>query len=357
MIRTRYLLLFLFTITFLIACQPKAADLEGLSPVENEPSTKDTDQSIKELDTNADFGSSQHPDYSSFTILDTVEYDIQQRLKLVNHGPGSPSKQNLWVALISDDFPYQEVIEREISPDDYQIITDEYGNQIAEFDFSNMPPDSEILVKIDYRITVNQLQFELFSCEGELPNFYTEAELHIESQNPQIISLSEQLVQGHQTACEKVRAFYDYVGNELVYSYNGGNWGAQAALGEMGADCTEFASLMIALSRAAGIPARYIVGLYFTPKGEENLARLEHAWLEVYLPDIGWTPMDPTLGRSSIARETYFAKLPANHVIVTRGRNLSALRGGSYWTYLYWPGNSTEIKIEDGEWVITPLSE
>jgi transglutaminase-like putative cysteine protease len=341
----------------MIACQPRVTDLEGTKPAKTEPFSQITPRPSEELNSIAALDSSQQPQNPYFTIPDTVEYDVQQRLKLVNHGPGSPSKQNLWVALISDDFPYQEVLEAEIRPDNYQIISDEYGNQIVEFDFSNMPADSEILVQIDYRIRINQLQFDISLCEGELPDFYTEAELHIESQNPQIISLSEELVQGHQTICEKVRAFYDFVGNELVYSYNGGNWGAQAALGEMGADCTEFASLMIALNRAAGIPARYIVGLYFTPDGDENLARQEHAWLEVYLPGIGWAPMDPTLGRSSITREGYFAKLPANHIIVNRGRNPSALRGGSYWTYLYWPGNSTEISIEEGEWTITPLGE
>jgi transglutaminase-like putative cysteine protease len=79
--------------------------------------------------------------------------------------------------------------------------------------------------------------------------------------------------------------------------------------------------------------------------------------LEVFLPSIGWTPIDPTLGRSSIKREEYFAKLPPNHIIVTRGRNSSTLRGASYWTYLYWPGNITKINIEEGDWEITPLRE
>jgi transglutaminase-like putative cysteine protease len=350
--RTRNLIIISIVITALSACQ---LDVAGIGEIE--ASALDTGHSPVEEDSGSDLRDSEHLINPSITILESVEYDIQQRLKLVNSGPGSPSKQNLWVALISDDYPYQEVMEREISPGDYQIITDEQGNQIAEFDFSDMSPESEIQVRIDYRVKVNQLQYDLSFCEGELPDFYTEAELHVESQNPQISSLSEELAQDQQTACEQVRAFYDFVGNELVYSYNGGNWGAQAALGKMGADCTEYTSLMMALSRAAGIPARYVEGLHFTPQGEEVLARQEHAWLEVFLPSIGWTPIDPTLGRSSIKREEYFVKLPPNHIIVTRGRNSSTLRGASYWTYLYWPGNSTEINIEQGEWTITPKSE
>jgi transglutaminase-like putative cysteine protease len=344
-------------IAALSACQLEVGELDRAGIGEIEASKLDTGHSPAEVDSGSDPRDSDPPINPSIKILETVEYDIQERLKLVNSGPDSPSKQNLWVALISDDHPYQEVIEREISPGEYQIITDEYGNQIAEFDFSDMPPGSEIEVKIDYRVKVNQLQFDLSFCEGELPDFYTEAELHVESQNPQIISLSEELAQDQVTACERVRAFYDFIGNELVYSYNGGNWGAQAALGKMGADCTEYTSLMMALSRAAGIPARYIEGLNFTPEGEEKLARQEHAWLEVFLPSIGWTPMDPTLGRSSIKREVYFAKLPPDHIIVTRGRNSSTMRGASYWTYLYWPGNITKINIEEGDWVITPLGE
>jgi transglutaminase-like putative cysteine protease len=337
-LRAKYFFLLIVIITILIACQPGLDDSDQIE-------IKATFQESEEIN-NADIlNTSPQRKNRSLVILDSVEYDIQQRLKLVNNGPGNPSKQNLWVALLQDVDPYQEVIEREINPENYQLITDEYGNLIAEFDFSVMPPESEIQVKIDYRVKVNQVEYDLSTCIGELPNFYTDSDLHVESENPQIISLSEDLVSAQETVCKQVRAIYDYVGNELVYSYNGGNWGAQAALGKMGADCTEYASLMIALSRAAGIPARYVEGLSFTPEGKESLARQEHAWLEVYLPGSGWTPMDPTLGRSSITREQYFAKLPADHIIVTRGRNPSVLRGGSYWTYLYWHGNSTEIKI------------
>ena len=356
MIRT-FVILLLSVAVIVSACQAGNEGRDHRTPAEyatsavQEPGIQT--QSIPGIGS----ATAERSQYKSFSTRESVEFDIALQLTLVNDGPGSPSKQNLWVALISDVYPYQEVLERDVSPGDYHLFTDEYGNQIAEFDFSDMQPGSEVEVQINYRVRVNQLENDLSNCYGEMPGFYTEPDLHIESQNPQIQQLSTQLSEGKRNACQQVRAFYDYIGNELVYSYNGGNWGAQGALGQMGADCTEYASLMVALSRAAGIPARYVEGLSYTPEGEEALARLEHAWLEVYLPGTGWTPMDPTLGRSSITREQYFAKLPADHIIVTRGRNPSALRGGSYWTYLYWPGDSTTIKIEQGEWSITLRGE
>jgi transglutaminase-like putative cysteine protease len=296
-------------------------------------------------------------DHPAPVILQSSEYEVAETLTLVNEGTGQPSKQNVWMALIRDLPPYQTVRSMEIIPHDYELTTDEYGNRYAEFDLSKMPPGAVVRIRLEYRITVYELVYDLAGCMGDMPDEFTQAELHVESNNRQIIELSQELSEGRNTVCEQVRAFYDYVGNHLVYSYNGADWGAQASLGEMGADCTEYASLMMALSRAAGIPARYLEGLWVHGETTQNDARTEHAWLEVYLPGVGWTPMDPTLGRSSISREEYFAHLPPDHIIVTVGRNPSTLRGSSYWTHLYWPGKSTRIRVEGFEWVVNPATE
>ncbi len=291
------------------------------------------------------------------SALESRVYEITEHFLITNQGPGSPSKHNLWVALIQDLPPYQYVLERSVSAQDFRTFEDEYGNLIAEFDLSGLPPGESARVEIHYKVKVNQLKYDLAQCEGNLPSSYTSSELYIESNNPQIRSLAARLAQGKSTPCEQARAFYDYIGDNLVYTYNGRDWGAQAALGEMGADCSEYASLMAALSRAAGIPARYLEGVLFLEPETAALARREHAWLEIYLPNIGWTPIDPTLGRSLGMREKYFAANNLDHIVVTRGRNPSALRGGSYYTHIYWPGPSAVIKIEDFGWNIAPVQE
>jgi transglutaminase-like putative cysteine protease len=286
------------------------------------------------------------------TFLRQREYVVHQQLTLFNEGPGHPEKQNIWVALIRGFSPYQEVRSMEISPEDYELVIDEYGNQYAEFDFSSHPAGTIKTVKIDYRVVVNELAYDLSVCEGELLDDFIQPELHIESANPQIVALASELSRGKSTVCQQVRAFYDYIGNELVYSYNGNNWGAQAALGRMGADCTEYTSLLVALSRAQGIPARYFEGLLFLDTETESIARVEHAWPDVYMPGVGWVSLDPTLGRSLFSRDVYFAHYTPEHIIITMGSNPSTLRGSNYWTHLYWPGNSTKILVEAKEWEI-----
>ena len=291
----------------------------------------------------------------SAKVIDTERYRIQQRLTLYNEGDKPPEKQNLWVALIRDVPPYQQVLSKNITPKTYTQLTDENGNQYAEFDFSDHPPNTNVIVEITYDVAINEIIYDLGNCQGEQPDEFTQAELHIESGNPQIRALASNLSRGNRTVCQKVRAFYDYAGDELTYTFNRRAWGAQATFGLMGADCTEFADLVIALSRAEGIPARYYEGLLYLGDKDERIAQTEHAWLDAYFPGVGWVGMDPTLGRRPAIRDQYFAHYTADHIIVTTGRNPSTLRGASYWSHLYWPGDATTIRIIESEWTITPI--
>lgn len=60
--------------------------------------------------------------------------------------------------------------------------------------------------------------------------------------------------------------------------------------------CQDFAHIMIAGARSAGLPARYVSGhLYRTDRpGPE---RATHAWAEVHVPKYGWIGFDPANDR------------------------------------------------------------
>jgi transglutaminase-like putative cysteine protease len=60
--------------------------------------------------------------------------------------------------------------------------------------------------------------------------------------------------------------------------------------------CQDFAHIMIAVARKWGIPARYVSGyLYHWPRGKERHgADATHAWVEAFLPSLGWIGFDPT---------------------------------------------------------------
>jgi transglutaminase-like putative cysteine protease/predicted glutamine amidotransferase len=66
--------------------------------------------------------------------------------------------------------------------------------------------------------------------------------------------------------------------------------------------CQDFSNLMICLARLMGVPARYVCG-YVVPRPPANApaegptgTQASHAWVQVYLPEVGWRGLDPTNG-------------------------------------------------------------
>ena len=77
--------------------------------------------------------------------------------------------------------------------------------------------------------------------------------------------------------------------------------------------CQDFTNLFITMARLLGVPARYVCGYIHT--GNSGASRTgsdaTHAWIQLYIPNIGWKGFDPTNG-----------VLPrTDHVRVAHGRN------------------------------------
>lgn len=71
--------------------------------------------------------------------------------------------------------------------------------------------------------------------------------------------------------------------------------------------CDYYATSMVVLARAAGLPARLVIG--YTSGGFDELNRRfvvrgvnAHAWAEVYFPGVGWVEFEPTAGQPRLPR-------------------------------------------------------
>lgn len=69
----------------------------------------------------------------------------------------------------------------------------------------------------------------------------------------------------------------------------------EVALEQRRGVCQDFAHIMTAIGRAWRIPCRYVSG-YLHHKGgrDRSAADATHAWVEAYLPSLGWVGFDPT---------------------------------------------------------------
>jgi transglutaminase-like putative cysteine protease len=71
--------------------------------------------------------------------------------------------------------------------------------------------------------------------------------------------------------------------------------------------CDYYATSMAVLARAAGLPARFVIGYAPSPydyKTNQYVVREAeaHSWTQVYFPDYGWIDFEPTAGRAPINR-------------------------------------------------------
>ena len=86
--------------------------------------------------------------------------------------------------------------------------------------------------------------------------------------------------------------------------------------------CQDFAHVVLGLSRALGIPARYVSGYFLNTDRVPGQPEASHAWVEFFLPGFGWKGYDPTHDR--VADERY--------VKLAVGRDYADIRplAGSY---------------------------
>ena len=69
--------------------------------------------------------------------------------------------------------------------------------------------------------------------------------------------------------------------------------------------CQDMAHIMIALVRHAGIPCRYVSGYLYHGREDHDrsTASATHAWVEAFLPTLGWVGFDPT--NALVARDRH----------------------------------------------------
>jgi transglutaminase-like putative cysteine protease len=116
----------------------------------------------------------------------------------------------------------------------------------------------------------------------------------------EIEAMAKKLLPSSASFAESIQGLCSYIYNE--FTYMPGVTEVRTPLAEVlekrQGVCQDFAHLMIALIRSAGLPARYVSGYIETlPAPGATLltgATASHAWVEVYLPSGLWLGIDPT---------------------------------------------------------------
>ncbi|MCP4705500.1 MAG: transglutaminase domain-containing protein [candidate division Zixibacteria bacterium] len=159
----------------------------------------------------------------------------------------------------------------------FQLLTIEKGNQVLQFELSDLPPFATRVINIEANLIYRSLPRKTGPSNIQ---DYLGYEKYIESNHPDIIALAKELKR--DSSFETARAIYDWVSSKIKYAgYIKNNRGALYALKFKKGDCTEFMSLFIALCRANNIAAKGVGG--YTCIGNCVLEpNTYHNWAEFY---------------------------------------------------------------------------
>ena len=125
------------------------------------------------------------------------------------------------------------------------------------------------------------------------------------------------LTSGLTSVKEKALAIFNYVRDQVSYSfYYDTAYGATGTLSRGYGNCVDQAHLVVALARAAGIPARYEHGTCRFTSG----STYGHVWAQILVDNV-WVVADPTSSRnsfgvvnnwytSSYSHHAYYSSLP-----------------------------------------------
>lgn len=153
-------------------------------------------------------------------------------------------------------------------------------------------------------VTVTSLDPEAPACEGAA-GAATDDDRQpsgiIQSDDPRIVEMAREAAGDRSTPGAVAIALEEYVAHKMrdKRSYTIAFASAADVARTLEGDCTEHAVLLVALARAAGIPARVAIGLVYSP-ADRGFAY--HMWTEMLLSGC-WVPLDATLGEGRISAD------------------------------------------------------
>lgn len=197
---------------------------------------------------------------------------------------------------------FQKTYIEKIEPRPENSEVDKSGNTIAFFKVS---PAQTLDVKVSGSIQTNLNNLDKQFLNETQIQTYLEKNKYWDENSPIVKSKLAEILKDKEnlTDLEKAREIDKYVSNFLRFDYSRIEKGDFTRFGSLTslnnpekALSAEFVDLEIAMLRAAGIPARQVIGFSLAqdsrPFSYQNNSL--HTWVEIYNGQLGWITSDPT---------------------------------------------------------------
>jgi len=305
-------------------------------------------------------------DGTPFVRLEEKQQQVEFMLQARNYGPGTVKTLDIYIA-VPHDLNNQELLgAATFDPQPTDILTDKWDQKVAHFRFTDLAPTEFKNVTMNASARLYQNRYFVYpnrvgsleDIPAEIKNTYLVDAAKFSINDPIIQKAVEAAVGDEANPYWIARKIFNYIIDHMEYELAGG-WNIATAVLERGnGSCSEYSFVYISMCRAAGLPARY-AGSIVIRGDDASYDDVFHRWCEVYLPNFGWIPVDPSGGDNEYPADQakYFGFLNNRFLITTMGGGGSEYLEWGYNTNARWTGEGRcKVEIEYfGEW--TPIEE
>lgn len=189
---------------------------------------------------------------------------------------------------------------------DVHLFTDFWGNQTGFFMLNS--PHEELVIDSQLVVFTSKQQFDPFENAAAanwqlIEKAVAENLRFLDFSLPEPMKHRDELngiVADIRKESEAPIHFIQRVSNHIFqeFTYEKGITTIETTLDDIlehrSGVCQDFAHLMLQMLRMHGIPARYVSGYICPNKDGARGAGATHAWVEAWVPNIGWVGVDPT---------------------------------------------------------------
>jgi len=235
--------------------------------------------------------------------LEEKRLSVEYVIHFMTQGPDDLLSADFYIAVPEDRYHQGLLGQPVFSPEPNEILTDRFGQRVARFRRDRLKPGLHLEASMAVDVVLNRTRFwiepervlPLNTIPPDIRKAYLSDGRKYRLRDPVVIEAVRRAIGDETHPYWMARRIYQFVLDKLDYRLSGG-WDPAPLLLERGTgSCSEYSFVLIALCRAAGIPARYVGGI--VTRGDDAFVdNVFHRWVEVYLPGYGWIPVDPDRG-------------------------------------------------------------
>ncbi len=202
---------------------------------------------------------------------------------------------------------------------------DQFRFERVDTDFEHEVIRTVLVDRYEMRSEVDPARVSAaYESETGFFEYYTRALPDAPVDDERVSRIAAELRSGRGSPYRIAEAAYGATLDALTYALGRADRSASAGLESGYGDDFTYATLFVALSRAALVPARAVGGVLVATTGEAY----PHFWAEFFVTGIGWIPVDPALGDGAFPagfpvpddpRAFYFGNLDNRRVAFGRG--------------------------------------